>query len=81
MVAAIAGINTLIQFIISDEMRGRVMGFYAIALMGTNPVGSFLAGTSASTIGLQYTLFICFLICLLTGFYFGGNRKILKQWA
>ncbi len=81
MVAAIAGINTLIQFIISDEMRGRVMGFYAIALMGMNPVGSFLAGTSASTIGLQYTLFIGGLICLLTGFYFGGNRKILKQWA
>jgi MFS family permease len=79
MVASIAGINTLIQSLTSDEMRGRVLSFYAIALMGMNPVGSFLAGTSASTIGLKYTLLIGGMACLVTGVFFSYRKKNMDQ--
>lgn len=77
MVASIAGINTLIQFSVSDEMRGRVLSFYAIALMGMNPVGSFLAGSAASSIGLKFTLLISGITCVATGIYFSSKRKSL----
>ncbi len=80
MVASLAGMNTLIQYLISDEMRGRVMSFYAIALMGMTPVGSFLSGTSASTIGLKYTLLIGGAVCLVTGIYFMYRRNYLDRW-
>jgi MFS family permease len=79
MVASIAGINTLIQFSVSDEMRGRVLSFYAIALMGMNPVGSFLAGSAASSIGLKYTLLFSGITCIVTGIYFSGKRKKLEN--
>jgi predicted MFS family arabinose efflux permease len=80
MVASLAGMNTLIQYFISDDMRGRVMSFYAIALMGMTPVGSFLSGTSASAIGLKYTLLIGGFVCLLTGIYFIYRRNYLDRW-
>lgn len=80
MVASLAGMNTLIQYLITDDMRGRVMSFYAIALMGMTPVGSFLSGTSASTIGLKYTLLIGGAVCLVTGIYFMYRRNYLDRW-
>lgn len=80
MVASIAGINTLIQFAVSDEMRGRVMSFYAIALMGMNPVGSFIAGSAASAIGLKYTLLTGGLVCIVTGIWFMLQKKNLDSW-
>jgi MFS family permease len=80
MIASIASINTLIQSTISDDMRGRVMSFYAVALMGMNPLGSFLAGSSASTIGIRYTLLIGGAVCVITGFIIALIRNKLKSW-
>lgn len=80
MVASIAGINTIIQFAVTDDMRGRVMSFYAIALMGMNPVGNFLAGSSASAVGLKYTMLTGGLVCILTGVFFLSRKKYLDQW-
>lgn len=75
MVGSIAGINTLIQFSVSDEMRGRVMSFYAIASMGMNPLGSLFAGSLASAIGLKFTLLIGGLACIVTGGYFISQKE------
>lgn len=80
IVASIAAINTLIQSFVSDNMRGRVLSFYAIALMGMNPVGSFLAGTSASTIGTKYTIFIEGVICLIIGLYYLSHKRLLDRF-
>ena len=80
MVASIAGMNTLIQYLSSDEMRGRVMSFYAIAIMGMHPLGSFLAGTSASAIGINYTIIIGGAFCIITGFIFFSRKKHLDKW-
>lgn len=45
----LAGCNTLIQTVVEDDKRGRVMSLYTMAFMGTVPLGSLLAGTLAST--------------------------------
>jgi MFS family permease len=52
--SSIALMNTLLQELVHDEMRGRVLGMYGLAFMGTFPIGNLLAGilaglTSAST--------------------------------
>ncbi len=61
--------NALIQNRISDEMRGRVMGIYSLVFFGTMPIGSMLAGQSATWIGLPQTLVIAALVCLLAAVF------------
>ncbi len=50
--------NTLIQTIVDDDKRGRVMGIYSMAFKGITPFGSLLAGILASKIGSLNTLII-----------------------
>lgn len=58
LTAQLAASNTLLQTIVEDDKRGRVMGIYAMAFRGIAPFGSLLAGVLASKIGAQYTLLI-----------------------
>ncbi|HPF52399.1 MAG TPA: MFS transporter, partial [Draconibacterium sp.] len=56
MMMVMASSNTVIQTVIDDSKRGRVMSFYAMAFMGTAPFGSLIAGTLAKVIGTPMTL-------------------------
>ena len=56
MMLQTAASNTVLQTITDDDKRGRVMSFYAMAVMGTAPFGSLLAGALAKTIGTTGTL-------------------------
>ena len=47
MMMQMAASNTILQTIVKDDMRGRVMSFYTMAFMGTAPFGSFMAGALA----------------------------------
>ncbi len=62
--------NTMIQTIVEDNMRGRVMSFYAMAMVGSMPIGSFLGGISASHIGSPQTLLIFSLISITATLWF-----------
>lgn len=53
-----ASSNTLIQHMVPDRLRGRVMSFYAMTFMGMAPLGSLLAGSMAHNLGAQWTVFI-----------------------
>lgn len=75
MMAHIAGSNTMIQNAAKDEMRGRVMSFFAMALMGTAPIGSLLAGALASKIGAPMTLSLAAGISLAASVIFAFNIK------
>ncbi|MGC9225172.1 MAG: MFS transporter [Terracidiphilus sp.] len=50
MMQGMAGSNTIIQTLVSEDKRGRVMSFYAMAFVGMAPFGSLLAGTMAHAI-------------------------------
>lgn len=56
--------NSLLQAMVPDRMRGRVMSFYSMGLTGMAPFGSLLAGSLASQIGDPRTLAAVGLICL-----------------
>ena len=64
MMIQLASSNTIIQTVVDDDKRGRVMSIYAMALMGTAPFGSFLAGSLASVIGAPSTLLIGGILCV-----------------
>jgi MFS family permease len=51
-----ASSNTIIQTIVDDEKRGRVMSFYMMAFLGTAPFGSLIAGSMSEQIGPARTL-------------------------
>jgi MFS family permease len=58
MMMQAAATNTILQTITDDDKRGRVMGFYTMAIMGTAPFGSLMAGGLAKIIGTPGTIFI-----------------------
>ncbi len=62
--------NTLLQTIVDEDKRGRVMSFYVMAFMGTAPFGSLLAGTMAEWWGAPTTLIVGGIGCVLGGLWF-----------
>lgn len=73
-----ASSNTVIQTLVREEMRGRVMALYAMAFMGMTPLGSLLAGMIAARIGVSLTLVGCGGICLLGAGVFVRNLPALR---
>ena len=59
-----ASSNTVIQTIVDDAKRGRVMSFYMMAFLGTAPFGSLLAGSLSARIGAPDTLAIGGVCCV-----------------
>lgn len=56
--------NALIQIVVPDQLRGRVMGIYMFTFFGFMPVGGLLAGTVAEQLGAPFTLRLCALVVL-----------------
>ena len=65
-----AASNTLLQTLVRPDMRGRVMAFFTMAVMGTTPFGALLAGALAERIGAPRTIRIGGSLCLLGAFAF-----------
>ena len=70
MMMQMASSNTVLQTIVDDDRRGRVMSFYAMAIMGTAPFGSLLAGIAAKVIGTPHTLFLGGICCIVGACFF-----------
>ncbi|HSE98495.1 MAG TPA: MFS transporter [Blastocatellia bacterium] len=60
-----AACNTLLQSMIDDRLRGRVMSFYSMSLMGMAPFGSLLAGGVAARLGAPMTVAAGGILCIL----------------
>jgi MFS family permease len=56
MIRGMASSNTVIQTLVNEEMRGRVMSYYTMAFVGMAPFGSLLAGSMAHIIGAPWTV-------------------------
>ena len=56
MISFMASANTVIQTLVEDDKRGRVMALYSVSFMGMAPFGSLLAGWTASRIGVAHTM-------------------------
>lgn len=82
MMQGMAASNTIIQTLVSEDMRGRVMSFYTMAFMGMTPFGSLLAGSMASAFGAPATIvFTSVAILLAAAWYYSrlpAIRKVLR---
>ena len=56
IVSCVAVVNTLLQQLVTDEMRGRVMSMFILSFIGTMPIGNLIAGASAERFGAPRTL-------------------------
>jgi predicted MFS family arabinose efflux permease len=71
--------NTILQTIVDEEHRGRVMSFYTMAFMGTAPLGSLVAGGMAAHIGAPQTVRIGGVGCLLGALVFARYLPALRE--
>jgi len=70
MIVQVASSNTILQTIVDDEKRGRVMSLYTMSFMGLAPFGSLLAGSLAKLIGVQTAVMIGGISCIMGGIVF-----------
>jgi MFS family permease len=61
--------NSMLQLAVTDEMRGRVLGIYGYAFVGTAPLGGLLAGWLAEIGGTQLAFLVAGLIALAATIY------------
>jgi len=74
-----AASNTVLQTIVEEDKRGRVMSFYTMAFMGTAPFGSLLAGSVAEKIGTPHTLLFGGIGCILGALWFARSLSSLRS--
>jgi MFS family permease len=79
MMVQMVASNTIIQTIVDDEMRGRVMSFFAMSFAGTMPFGSLYAGSLASSIGAPRTLIISGTVCIAVALLFYRRLKPMRE--
>jgi MFS family permease len=61
--------NTILQNVVDDKMRGRVMSLHTMAFMSVAPFGSLLVGYMSKRFDAPVTLMFCALMCLIWAFY------------
>jgi len=81
MMVQAAASNTILQTVVDERLRGRVMAFYSVAIMGMQPIGSLLAGYLAERIGTTNTIFYGALACLAGAILIGIRRPMLAEYV
>ena len=83
MVAHTAASNTVLQTIVEEDKRGRLMSFYTLTFVGTAPLGSLLSGLLADRIGTSATILLCGLASISGSLVFAlalpGLRRSLRS--
>ena len=79
MMIETAATNTILQTLVSEEMRGRVMSFYTMAFLGTLPIGSLLAGVLAARAGAPAAIFVGGVACVVAGIVFATRLPRLRE--
>jgi len=79
MMVQIAASNTILQTIVEDDKRGRVMSFYTTAFLGMAPFGSLFAGGLASTFGAPLTIMFGGIACVLGAAVFARQLPDLRK--
>jgi MFS family permease len=78
MLAVITGTSTVLQVIVDDEKRGRVMSLYTMSFLGMMPMGSLAAGIVADLLGAPLTLTLFGALCVGAGLVYGSKMPVLR---
>lgn len=81
MMTQMSSSNTLVQSMVPDELRGRVMALYSMMFMGMAPIGALMAGSLAEIIGAPGTVALGGVVCILGAIVFGLRLPKLRVEA
>jgi len=73
--------NTILQTVVDDDKRGRVMSMYVLALNGAAPIGGLIAGYAADKIGVRWTMGACGAMVVAGAFVYWRQLPWLKAHA
>ena len=77
-----SGANTIIQSLVTDDKRARVMSYYTMAFFGAAPFGSLFAGALANRIGAPHTVIVTGAFCIAGSLWFTLElpkiRKVMR---
>ena len=78
MMQGLTASNTIIQTLVPEDKRGRVMSYYTMAFVGMAPFGSLLAGALAHRIGAPHTVIFTGSVCVLGGLWFWSQLEAIR---
>jgi len=81
MMIEMASSNTLVQSMVPDELRGRVMAVYSMVFMGMAPFGALIAGAAADRLGAPWTVTGSGVICMIAATAYWTQRPRLRGRA
>ena len=87
MMTQMGATNTLLQVMVPDRLRGRVMSLYSMMFIGMGPIGAFVGGAVAARVGAPWTVGVGGVICVAGGATFarllpslqGEARRLISQ--
>ena len=81
IVCTMIGAQSLLQLLVADEYRGRVMGLYTMASMGFMPFGSLMVGALADRIGPREALTACGIVCFAVAVWLWQRMPAIRKSA
>jgi MFS family permease len=79
MMQGMTSSNTIVQTLVDENVRGRVMSYYTMAFVGMAPFGSLLAGALAHLIGAPRTVIVSGAACILGSIWFSTRLKSIRK--
>ena len=78
MMQGVTTSNTILQTLVDEKMRGRVMSYYTMAFVGMAPFGSLLAGAMAHAIGAPRTVIVSGIACIAGALWFWTRMPAIR---
>jgi MFS family permease len=79
MMQGMTSSNTIVQTLVDENVRGRVMSYYTMAFVGMAPFGSLMAGALAHLIGAPRTIIVSGVACILGSIWFSTRLKSIRR--
>ncbi len=79
MMRHMASSNTILQTIVEEDKRGRVMAYYSMSFQGLAPFGSLAAGAIASKVGAPWTIIGGGALCLSGAAWFAARLPVIRR--
>jgi len=81
MMLQLGAINIVLQTLVEEDKRGRVMSLFTMSFMGMAPIGCLLAGALGEKIGVPETLLLSGCVCLLAAFWMAWHIPKIREAA
>jgi MFS family permease len=79
MIVQLAATNTLLQYIVDDDKRGRILSLYSLSFSGFPPLGSLLLGAVSPSVGIQPTMAVAGGLCAISAILFSRKVSTVKS--